>query len=53
MELRQDQAGRIGRARQALAASHGNDPAELAYRIGVLEWHLAEMLALLDGITGP
>ena len=35
-------------AREALAQDHRTDTASLAYRIGALEWHLSEMVRLVD-----
>jgi hypothetical protein len=44
------QAARLDRARELLTAEHGHDPASMAARVGQLEWHLAELLALVDAI---
>jgi hypothetical protein len=46
------QAGRVDRARQALAQDRGPEVEDLAYRIGRLEWWLADMLSLVDQLTG-
>jgi hypothetical protein len=51
MELRQDQASRIERARAVLAEAPVYDPAGMAGRIGRLEWHLQELLALTGELT--
>lgn len=50
--LSSDQAGRIERARKALAEADaaGPDTHSLAYSVGVLSVHLGEMIALLDGM---
>jgi hypothetical protein len=52
------QAAAVDRARQALAADTLTGPqdtadaiARLAARTGVLEWHLGELLALVDGLA--
>ena len=45
--LTTDQQARVAAARELLDAEHGYDAAELAPRVGRLEWHLAEMLALV------
>ncbi len=47
---RQDRADA---AREALGAEHGCDVMSLAERVGRLEWHLAEMLALVGELAGP
>lgn len=47
MELTPDQAQRAERARAVLAEKHGYEPANMAGRIGRLEWHLQELLALV------
>lgn len=39
------------RAREVLAAEHGYDLASMAGRLGVLEWHLGEMLALIGQLS--
>ena len=49
--LTPDQAGRVNRARQALAETHGTDAYGLACRVGQLEWWLGEMIALVGQLT--
>jgi hypothetical protein len=50
--LTDEQAEVVERARRALSKEHGHSLLELAERIGVLEWHLGEMLALVEQVTG-
>ena len=50
--LTPSQAGRVDRARRALAREHGSDIGELAYRVGQLEWWIGDLLALIDDLTG-
>jgi len=52
IQLAQYQQATVDHAREALARPHGHGTHDLAYRIGVLEFHLAEMLALVDRIAG-
>jgi hypothetical protein len=49
--LTPDRAAAVDRARHALTAEPACDPASMAARIGVLEWHLAELLALVEAVT--
>ena len=51
MELTNDQQGRLDRARAVLAEPHAHEPADMAERIGRLEWQLDEMLALIADLT--
>lgn len=46
------QAGIIDRAHEALNEPHGHDPYDLAKRIGVLEWHLKDVLVLVGQLAG-
>ena len=41
-----DQAARVERAREVLAEPAAYEPADMAGRIGRLEWHLEELLRL-------
>lgn len=50
--LTQCQQGSLDRARGILAQEHGHDAASLAYRLGQLEWHLGQLLALVDQLAG-
>jgi hypothetical protein len=45
--LTASQAATVDHARALLAAEHGYDTTSLAYRAGQLEFHLAELLALV------
>lgn len=47
MQLTADQAQRAERARAVLAEPSAYEPAEMAGRIGRLEWHLEELLSLI------
>ena len=53
MELRPDQAQRVERARQVLAGQSPSmyELADMAGRIGSLEWHLEELLSLVGELT--
>jgi len=48
--LTPDNARRVERARAVLAEPRAYDPLEMAGRIGRLEWHLQELLALVAGL---
>lgn len=48
MELSPDQAQRMEHAREALDGPPAREPAEMAARIGALEWHLSEMLSIVS-----
>jgi hypothetical protein len=50
-QLTPDQKTQIGGAREVLGAKTGYDPAEMAGRIGRLEWHLGELLSLVEHLT--
>jgi hypothetical protein len=54
-QLTRDQAERVARARQVLTdskASADRDPMSISYRLGALEWHAGELLALIAELTG-
>jgi hypothetical protein len=46
------QQATISRAREALGSPSGTDTASLAERIGLLEYHVRELLALADTLAG-
>ena len=50
--LTADQAARVERAREVLAEPAVYEPAAMAGRIGRLEWHLEELLALVGQLGG-
>jgi len=50
--LRPDQRIQVDRAREVLAAKSGYEPLQMAERIGALEWHVAELLRLVDDLAG-
>ena len=45
------QAATLDQAREVLARPHGSGTHELAGRVGALEWHLAELLALVGQLA--
>jgi hypothetical protein len=47
-----DQQATVSRAREALGRPSGYETADLAERIGVLEYHVRELLALVGQLTG-
>jgi hypothetical protein len=53
MQLTTDQAQRIERARVVLAEESPStyEPADMAGRLGRLEWHVQELLSLIGEIT--
>lgn len=52
MELTATQQLVIDGARRVLAAKHGYETADLAARIGALEWHVGDLLALVGQLAG-
>lgn len=42
----------LDRAREVLAEPYGADVMDLAKRVGALEWHLREMIALAERLGG-
>ena len=51
--LTPDQAADVTNARVALEASiTDTDPANYCEHLGALEYHVAQLLALIDGLTG-
>jgi hypothetical protein len=54
-ELNADQAAYVERAREALQSSGDKNLDildRLAQRVGSLEWHMGELLAVIDQLTG-
>lgn len=49
--LTADQAATVGRARALLGEPHGHDAADLAYRLGRVEFYLGDLLALVATLT--
>jgi hypothetical protein len=47
-----DQAASVERAREVLGQPHEYDLAGMAARIGALEYHVAELLALAEYLGG-
>jgi len=52
MELTNGQAQHVERARAVLTDPPAYEPADMAARIGRLEWHLQELLALIGELSG-
>lgn len=52
MLLTPDLAKRVERARAVLDEPHDYEPADMAARIGKLQWHLGELLALVGELSG-
>ena len=50
--LTANQAARIERARTVLAEPQTYEPADMAGRIGRLEFHIEELLALVGNLSG-
>ncbi len=46
------QAQRVEAARRVLADPPAHEPMDMAARIGRLEWHLGELLALVAELAG-
>jgi len=52
MELTAGQAQHVERARAVLTDPPAHEPAGMTDRIGRLEWHLGELLALIGELAG-
>lgn len=53
VQLTEDQARYVARAREVLSGElTSGSAADYAERAGALQWHLSEMLALIDELTG-
>lgn len=50
MELTADQQTRVDAAIEVLGRKHDYDALSMAARVGALQWHLEEMLRVIDGL---